>query len=204
MSSFVILITISLTFFIFVGSLETSPLSLGMNAQAVDLAFATSKETKASTMGEKESDGNPVGAAPLPCASLPSKFLPPLLHWRLHQLLIWLRSDPEGAAAETITQVLLFFKSNINCAYKAKISSPFPSVFILKFQTENSLPCLATPVPHSGSLTVGLQVSSKDNSSNKIPASKGSCKPSREKRHEITSRTTCAVLLLRHLKSSTQ
>lgn len=143
MSYFVILITISLSFFIFVGSLETSPLSLGMNAQAVDLAFATSKETKASTMGEKESDGNPVGAAPLPCASLPSKFLPPLLHWRLHQLLIWLRSDPEGAAAETITQVLLFFKSNINCAYKAKISSPFPSVFILRNSRQRTH-CLAS------------------------------------------------------------
>lgn len=62
-------------------SLETSPLSPGIKAQAVDLAFATSKETKAFTMGEKESIGNPAGTAPLPCASFPSKFLPPLLLW---------------------------------------------------------------------------------------------------------------------------
>lgn len=35
-------------------SLETSLLLLGVNTQEVDLAFATSKETKAPATGEKE------------------------------------------------------------------------------------------------------------------------------------------------------
>jgi len=45
---------ISLSFLNFRNSLETFPLSLGVNTQTLDLAFSMRKETKAPTIGGKK------------------------------------------------------------------------------------------------------------------------------------------------------
>lgn len=112
----------------------------------------------------------------------------------------------QGCNSRNNNQVFFFSKSSISCAYKAKLTIIVLLLSLCWKIPDSELAAFPHyPVPAQQRLAQwGCGTPTKPRLQKRAPNLKCSCKPRRENKYEITSKTLWVALLSRLLKSSPQ